>query len=63
MTVCALIALGHLGPLLGSLAGHVLDDFDCVVGGDPRLIKQLGDAGMVGLIATVIIIWLFAKRA
>lgn len=27
------------------------------------LIKQLGDAGLVGLIATGIIIWLISKRA
>ena len=60
----------ELGLLLVALAivaqilvGDNLGFFGDVVGNLIAIINQLGDNGLVGLIAIVIILWLFAKRS
>ena len=60
----------ELGLLLVALAivaqilvGDNLGFFGDVVGNLIAIIDQLGDNGLVGLIAIVIILWLFAKRS
>ncbi len=52
-----------LAIVLQVLVGDNLVFFDNVVGNLITLIKQLGDSGLVGLIAIAIILWLFAKRS
>ena len=52
-----------LAIVLQVLVGGNLVFFDNVVGNLIALIKQLGDSGLVGLIAIAIILWLFAKRS
>lgn len=54
-----LLALAIVAALL---VGGTLPFFGSVVGNITTLVKQLGDAGLVGLIALGIIIWLFSKR-
>ena len=60
----------ELGLLLVALAivaqilvGDNLGFFGDVVGNLIAIINQLGDNGLVGLIAIAIILWLFAKRS
>ena len=60
----------ELGLLLVALAivaqilvGDNLGFFGDIVGNLIAIINQLGDNGLVGLIAIVIILWLFAKRS
>lgn len=52
-----------LAIVLQILVGGNLGFFDNVVGNLTSLIGQLGDNGLVGLIAIAIILWLFAKRS
>ncbi len=52
-----------LAIVLQILVGNNLGFFDNVVGNLIALIGQLGDNGVVGLIAIAIILWLFAKRS
>ncbi len=62
--------LTEIGLLLVALAivaqilvGNQLGFFDNVVANLIAIINQLGDNGLVGLIAIAIILWLFAKRS
>lgn len=52
-----------LAIVLQILVGGNLGFFDNVVGNLTNLIGNLGDNGVVGLIAIAIILWLFAKRS
>lgn len=52
-----------LAIVLQVLVGNNLGFFDNVVGNLIALIGQLGDNGVVGLVAIAIILWLFAKRS
>ena len=65
-----LAQITELGLLLVALAivaqilvGDNLGFFNDVVGNLIAIINQLGDNGLVGLIAIAIILWLFAKRS
>lgn len=51
-----------LAIVLQILVGPQLAFFDNVVANLINIISQLGDNGVVGLIAIAIILWLFAKR-
>jgi hypothetical protein len=51
-----------LAIVLQILVGPQLAFFDNVVSNLINIISQLGDNGVVGLIAIAIILWLFAKR-
>jgi len=51
-----------LAIVLQILVGPQLAFFDNVVANLINIIRQLGDNGVVGLIAIAIILWLFAKR-
>ena len=53
--VISLIGLGIVASLLGANVPFVSDITDNVIG----LVQSLGDAGIVGLIATVIILGLY----
>lgn len=55
-----LLALAIVASLLG---GNAVPFFGGVVDNITALIKQLGDNGLVGLIALGVIIWLFTNRA
>ncbi len=56
-----LVAVGILLQILfGRMVGFVTGD---IVGNLIGLIEQLGDGGLVGLIAIGIILWLFQRRA
>ena len=57
------LLLVALAIVLQILVGDNLVFFDNVVGNLIALINQLGDNGLVGLIAIAIILWLFAKRS
>jgi ethanolamine transporter EutH len=54
-----LVALAIVAQIL---VGDNLGFFGNVVGNLIAIINQLGDNGLVGLIAIAIILWLFAKR-
>ncbi len=54
-----LLALAIIASLL---FGGVIPFFGSVVDNITGLVGKLGDAGMVGLIALGIILWLFSKR-
>lgn len=56
------LLLVALAIVLQILIGNTIPFFGDVVGNLTRLIAQLGDNGLVGLIAISIILWLFAKR-
>ena len=65
-----LAQLTEIGLLLVALAivaqiliGENVEFFGNVVGNLIAIINQLGDNGLVGLIAIAIILWLFAKRS
>ncbi len=55
-----LVALSIVAQIL---VGDNLGFFGDVVGNLIAIINQLGDNGLVGLIAIAIILWLFAKRS
>jgi|TARA_B100001964_G_scaffold144886_1_gene159572 hypothetical protein len=56
-----LVAVGILLQILfGRMVGFVTGD---IVGNLIGLIQQLGDGGLVGLIAIGIILWLFQRRS
>ncbi len=55
-----LVALAIVAQIL---VGDNLGFFNDVVGNLIAIINQLGDSGLVGLIAIAIILWLFAKRS
>jgi hypothetical protein len=48
--------------LKGLLVGSNLPFFGNVTGNIMALVKSLGDAGLVGLIALGVILWLFSSR-
>ena len=55
-----LLALAIVAALL---VGGSLQFFGSVVGNMINLVKELGNNGLVGLIALGLILWLFSKRA
>ena len=55
----ALLALAIVATLL---VGSQLPFFGNVAGNIVALVKSLGDAGLVGLIALGLILWLFSNR-
>lgn len=55
-----LLALAIVAALL---VGGSLPFFGSVVGNMISLVKELGNNGLVGLIALGVILWLFSKRA
>lgn len=55
-----LLALAIVAALL---VGGSLPFFGSVVGNMINLVKELGNNGLVGLIALGLILWLFSKRA
>ena len=55
-----LLALAIVAALL---VGGTLPFFGAVVGNIVGLVNDLGKAGLVGLIAVAIILWLFSKRS
>lgn len=57
------LLLVALAIVLQVLVGANLAFFGDVVGNLTAIITQLGNNGLVGLIAVVIILWLFAKRS
>ena len=57
------LLLVALGIVLQILLGTNLAFIGNVVGNLMALIKQLGDGGLIGLIAIAIILWLFSKRS
>lgn len=54
-----LLALGIVAALL---VGGTLPFFGGIVGNITGLVRELGNNGLVGLIALGIILWLFSKR-
>lgn len=56
------ILLLALAIVLSLLVGGNLPFFGSVVTNIADLVKQLGDAGLVGLIALGVILWLFSNR-
>jgi ABC-type enterochelin transport system permease subunit len=52
-----------LAIVAGLLVGGSLPFFGGVVGNIITLVKNLGDAGLAGLITLGVILWLFNKRA
>jgi len=61
LTEVALMLLG-LGIVLALLAGPQVPFLGNVVGNIVALITDLGKAGVTGLIALGVIVWLFSKR-
>ncbi len=65
--ISALIEIGllllALAIVASLLAGDAVPFFGDVVANITGLVKQLGDSGLVGLIALGIILWLFSNRA
>jgi hypothetical protein len=61
LTEIALMLLG-LGIVLALLAGPQVPFLGNVVGNIVALITDLGKAGVTGLIALGVILWLFSKR-
>jgi hypothetical protein len=61
LTEIGLLLLG-LAIVAALLVGANLPFFGDVVANIMALVKSLGDAGLVGLIALAIIIWLFSVR-
>lgn len=57
------LLLVALAIVLQILVGDSLGFFGDVVGNLIALINQLGENGVVGLVAIAIILWLFAKRS
>lgn len=57
------LALVAVAIVAAVLFGPSLPFFGQVVGNLVGIVKNLGDNGLVGLIALAIIIWLFAKRS
>ncbi len=57
------LLLVALAIVLQVLVGANLVFFGDVVGNLTAIITQLGNNGLVGLIAVAIILWLFAKRS
>ena len=57
-----LVALAIVLQILLGAPGEPLPFFGNIVGNLIALIDQLGQEGLVGLIAIAIILWLFAKR-
>ena len=56
-----LVAIGILHQILfGRMVGFITGD---IVGKLIAIIQQLGDGGLVGLIAIGIILWLFQRRS
>ena len=56
-----LVAIGILLQILfGRMGGFITGD---IVGNLIAIIQQLGDGGLVGLIAIGIILWLFQRRS
>jgi hypothetical protein len=51
-----------LAIVAGLLVGGSLPFFGAVVGNMIGLVKELGNNGLVGLIALGVILWLFSKR-
>ena len=52
-----------LGIVLQVLLGRHIQFFGDIIGNLVDLVGQLGDSGLVGLIAIAIILWLFSRRA
>jgi ABC-type enterochelin transport system permease subunit len=57
------LALVAVAIVAAVLFGPSLPFFGQVVGNLVGIVKNLGDNGLVGLIALAIIVWLFAKRS
>ena len=62
ITDLGLMLLG-LAIIAAILIGPTLPFFGGVVANLVGVVKQLGDNGLVGLIAAGVVIWLFSKRA
>ncbi len=56
------LILVALGVVLQILLGSPLPFIGNVVQNLMALIKQLGDGGLIGLIAIAVILWLFSRR-